>query len=117
MGRRKYPNLFPTNSEVAKEYKKMFKEIAKLNEPKKEKVDRKRFRKWTKLTVLIWQNNLCKICSTDLAGIAEFDHIDGDSTNNDISNCQALCPNCHTKKTRKPQQASWSNFNWFQPIF
>lgn len=30
----------------------------------------------------------------------ELDHIDGDSTNNEISNLRFLCPNCHaTTKT------------------
>jgi hypothetical protein len=38
----------------------------------------------------------------DLAGY-EFDHIDEycHSRNSDISNIQALCPNCHAVKTRK----------------
>jgi 5-methylcytosine-specific restriction endonuclease McrA len=30
----------------------------------------------------------------------DYDHIDGNRSNNKISNCQALCPNCHAKKTR-----------------
>ena len=36
--------------------------------------------------------------------IWDFDHIDGDSSNNSLSNCQALCPNCHAKKTRKTKK-------------
>lgn len=31
----------------------------------------------------------------------DFDHIDNDRSNNDFSNCQALCPNCHAIKTRR----------------
>jgi len=27
----------------------------------------------------------------------EVDHIDGDTTNNDISNLKVLCPNCHSQ--------------------
>jgi 5-methylcytosine-specific restriction endonuclease McrA len=35
------------------------------------------------------------------AGVWDYDHhIDGNRSNNDIFNCQALCPNCHAKKTR-----------------
>ena len=30
----------------------------------------------------------------------DVDHIDGDSTNNDPSNLQTLCANCHRLKTR-----------------
>jgi len=29
----------------------------------------------------------------------EYDHIDGNSNNNSLSNCQGLCPNCHSVKT------------------
>ena len=90
--------------------------MVKLCEPKKEKSERKKFRKNTQQAVLMFQNYQCKSCCGNLE-FPEFDHIDGDSTNNDISNCQALCPNCHARKTRKPQRADWFNFNWFQPIF
>ena len=30
-----------------------------------------------------------------------YDHIDNDKTNNQLSNCQALCVNCHSKKIRQ----------------
>ena len=30
----------------------------------------------------------------------DYDHKNGDRSNNKLSNCQALCPNCHAKKTR-----------------
>ncbi len=61
---------------------------------------RRQFSKLTKQKVLISQNFQCAKCKDPLE-IADFDHIDGDKTNNDISNCQALCPNCHARKTRK----------------
>ena len=61
---------------------------------------RRQFSKLTKQEVLISQNFRCVKCKNHLE-IADFDHIDGNSSNNDISNCQALCPNCHVKKTRK----------------
>jgi 5-methylcytosine-specific restriction endonuclease McrA len=34
------------------------------------------------------------------AGVWNYDHKNGDRSNNKITNCQALCPNCHAKKTR-----------------
>jgi len=61
---------------------------------------RRQFSKLVKKQVLIKQNFQCDSCKNRLE-IIDFDHIDGNSSNNDISNCQALCPNCHAKKTRK----------------
>ena len=61
---------------------------------------RRQFSKLIKQQVLINQNFRCTKCKNSLE-IADFDHIDGNKANNDISNCQALCPNCHAKKTRK----------------
>ena len=52
-----------------------------------------------KKQVLIDQNYKCSICNKNIR-IWDYDHIDGNRSNNDISNCQALCPNCHAKKTR-----------------
>jgi HNH endonuclease len=50
--------------------------------------------------VLKDQNYKCAICKRG-AGLWNYDHIDGNRSNNDISNCQALCLNCHAKKTRE----------------
>jgi hypothetical protein len=33
-------------------------------------------------------------------GIWDYDHIDGNRSNNNPHNLQALCPNCHAKKSR-----------------
>lgn len=33
-------------------------------------------------------------------GIWDYDHKDGNRGNNKASNCQALCPICHSKKSR-----------------
>lgn len=52
-----------------------------------------------KQIVLGIQQNRCNWCSNFLK-YPVFDHIDGNRINNDISNCQALCPNCHAEKTR-----------------
>jgi hypothetical protein len=49
--------------------------------------------------VLINQNNKCAICKRN-KGVWDYDHKDGNRSNNKISNCQALCPDCHAKKTR-----------------
>ncbi len=64
------------------------------------KASRKAFSKATKKLVLISQHCKCASCKNTLE-IVDFDHIDGNSSNNLASNCQALCPNCHAKKTRK----------------
>ena len=45
------------------------------------------------------QHYKCAICKKGIS-ICDFDHKDGNRSNNDPSNCQGLCPNCHAKKTR-----------------
>jgi len=55
-------------------------------------------KKVQKLTLAV-QNNRCNYCQRVL-DVVNFDHIDGDRANNSFYNCQALCPNCHAKKTR-----------------
>jgi hypothetical protein len=52
-----------------------------------------------KRQILINQNNKCAICKRN-KGVWDYDHKDGNRSNNKISNCQALCPICHAKKTR-----------------
>jgi len=66
----------------------------------KESGKRITFSESTKRKVLENQKGKCKLCKKKIE-VRDFDHIDGNSSNNDISNCQALCPNCHAKKTRK----------------
>ena len=75
------------------------KKLAKASKTTRKSTKRKQFTKLTKQKVLIQQNFTCNWCKTVLE-FPQFDHIDGISSNNDISNCQALCPNCHAKKTR-----------------
>ena len=60
---------------------------------------RKDFSEDTKWMILSMQRHLCNHCDRIL-DVVNFDHIDGDRSNNHISNCQALCPNCHARKTR-----------------
>jgi hypothetical protein len=45
------------------------------------------------------QHHKCAICQRHTS-IWDFDHKDGNRSNNNPSNCQALCPTCHAKKTR-----------------
>jgi len=66
---------------------------------------RRSFSKSTKNSVLKNQNFCCKDCNNK-SDVWDFDHINGDSSNNSLSNCQALCPNCHAEKTRKIKQKS-----------
>ena len=60
---------------------------------------RRNFSNPTKAIVLSEQKNRCNDCGKK-AKNWDFDHIDGDNSNNSLNNCQALCPNCHAKKTR-----------------
>lgn len=58
-------------------------------------------RGWTedeKLEVRKRQHGVCKKCNNPPPRW-QYDHIDGDHSNNDLSNCQGLCPNCHDVKT------------------
>ena len=66
----------------------------------KGKLKRKSFSKTTQEITLIKQADRCNMCKKKL-DVINFDHIDEDRSNNSISNCQALCPNCHAKKSRK----------------
>ena len=79
--------------------------LALASEKKTGKKARKQFSKLTQDLVLFSQKFRCKSCQIHL-DVWNFDHIDGNSSNNDISNCQALCPNCHAKKTRKNSENS-----------
>lgn len=64
------------------------------------KKPRRGFSDVVKKQVLALQNNRCNNCQR-LLDVAIFDHIDGNRANNLFYNCQALCPNCHAKKTRR----------------
>jgi len=62
---------------------------------------RKAFPKWVKQATLQNQDGKCNMCGIPLnTYIAQFDHVDEDKTNNQPSNCQALCANCHSEKTK-----------------
>jgi len=59
---------------------------------------RRNFPDSVKREILKRQNNNCNLCKSFLSS-PDFDHIDGNHSNNAITNCQALCPTCHRKKT------------------
>jgi len=84
------------DSFVSKQTDRFFKELLKESLGKKKL--RKYFSESVKNKVLAMQYNRCKYCGMGF-GMVNFDHINGDSSNNSISNCQALCPNCHAMKT------------------
>ncbi len=47
------------------------------------------------------RKDICEKCGFIPEHICQLDvdHIDGDNSNNDISNLQTLCANCHRLKT------------------
>jgi hypothetical protein len=61
--------------------------------------ERRYFSAEVKRQVLKNQNYKCAICKRS-TGVWDYDHKNGVRSNNKLSNCQALCPNCHAKKTR-----------------
>lgn len=64
---------------------------------------RRDFSKSVKTKVKKMQKYRCKACGKK-SDVLEIDHIDGDSSNNSFGNGQALCPNCHSNKTRNIKQ-------------
>jgi hypothetical protein len=62
--------------------------------------ERRGFPDYIKEDVLRKQNHRCAHCNKIL-NVVDWDHKDGNRSNNKESNCQALCPNCHAIKTRR----------------
>ena len=46
------------------------------------------------------QYGKCNMCFTPASGW-KYDYIDGNKNNNDLINCQALCPDCYSVKTER----------------
>jgi len=62
---------------------------------------REPFSELVKQTTLQNQDGKCNMCNMPLSNnVIEYDHIDNNKTNNQLSNCQVLCINCHSKKLR-----------------
>jgi hypothetical protein len=75
----------------------------KFTRPTKSKdVPRIDFTDGVKRKVLRNQDSCCAKCGV-LMSVIDWDHRDGDRSNNDISNARALCPNCHSRISRKRQ--------------
>ncbi len=66
---------------------------------KRRKRERKYFPAEVKRDILKKQRHKCAHCKWN-ADIFDFDHKDGNRSNNKMSNCLALCPNCHARKSR-----------------
>lgn len=66
---------------------------------KRRKRERKYFTVEVKRDILRKQGHKCANCNWN-TGVFDFDHKDGNRSNNKMSNCLALCPNCHAKKSR-----------------
>jgi len=64
------------------------------------KQKRKEFSESTKKDVLLRQGYRCNSCKMFLAE-RDFHHFNRNTSDNRSSNCEALCPNCHARKTRK----------------
>jgi hypothetical protein len=61
--------------------------------------ERQHFSDSVKQNILRKQDHKCAHCKRIL-NVVDWDHKNGNRSNNNESNCQALCPNCHAIKTR-----------------
>jgi hypothetical protein len=76
------------------------------------KRERKPFPAKVKYQILVTQKKRCATCKGYMERLdREFDHKNGDRSNNKMSNCQALHTRCHRKKTVKAALKKWSFFN------
>ena len=71
----------------------------KLKHTKEGYRKRELFSESTKAKVLAKQDHRCSYCQR-LLNVVDYDHKNGDRSDNRESNCVALCPNCHAIKTR-----------------
>ena len=65
----------------------------------KEEEERRGWTRAEQQQVLDQQGGKCADCGQHASSF-QFDHKDNNHSNNSMSNCQALCPNCHDRKTR-----------------
>ena len=67
---------------------------------------RKNFSKMQQNDILADQDFECRLCHTRFSKNVRpiYDHIDGDHSNNNIENGQAICSNCHDVKSAKENQ-------------
>lgn len=64
--------------------------------------ERKGFPLYIQENILRKQDHKCAHCKR-LLNVVDWDHKNGDRSDNRENNCQALCPNCHAIKTRRGQ--------------
>jgi preprotein translocase subunit SecG len=65
--------------------------------------ERQHFSDSVKQNLLRKQDHKCAYCKRIL-NVVDWDHKNGNRSNNTESNCQALCPNCHAIKTRSARK-------------
>src|SRR5687768_6538332 len=59
---------------------------------------------WARLRrYVLSQQPLCAECERQgrIRASLDVDHVDNDASNNDLSNLEALCHSCHSRKTRR----------------
>jgi hypothetical protein len=78
----------------------------KIKKSKKKSKERKVFSQYVQQSVLRKQDHKCAHCKR-LLNVVDYDHKNGDRSDNRESNCQALCPNCHAVKTRREKNKRW----------
>jgi hypothetical protein len=66
---------------------------------------RQHFSDSIKESTLRKQDHKCAHCKRIL-NVVDWDHKNGNRSNNNESNCQALCPNCHAIKTRSARKST-----------
>jgi len=71
----------------------------KIKHSKGKHRERQDFSESTQEKVLEKQHHRCGHCKR-LLNVVDYDHKNGDRSDNKESNCVALCPNCHAIKTR-----------------
>lgn len=60
--------------------------------------DKVHTQKQLKIRLLEIRGNQCEQCEFSIYQILHVHHIDRNRTNNDLSNLELLCPNCHAKE-------------------
>ncbi len=78
----------------------------RIKKGKKKSRERKGFSQSVQQSVLRKQDHKCAHCKR-LLNVVDYDHKNGDRSDNRESNCQALCPNCHAVKTRREKSKRW----------
>ena len=78
----------------------------RIKKGKKKSKERKGFSQSVQQSVLRKQDHKCAHCKR-LLNVVDYDHKNGDRSDNRESNCQALCPNCHAVKTRREKNKRW----------